>query len=318
MPEMTVGDDMSSENLDALIPVTAVVDAPTSTLELSRIPSARRAKDRLFGIMCLAALGVAALMLIILLAKVASEGAGRLSLDFLTSKGSRNAAKAGVFPALIGSLWIVALSGFIAVPIGVAAAIYLEEFQRRKTKLTSFIQLNIANLAGVPSIVYGLLGLGLFVYVAQLGRSVISGALTMSLLILPTIILIAQEALKAVPSSYRDGSLALGATRWQTIRRQVLPAAMPSIYTGIILSLSRAIGETAPLITVGAATYMSFAPKSPTDKFTVLPIQIFDWANRPGEDFQRNAAAAILVLMVVLLGMNSIAIFLRSRARAKR
>jgi phosphate transport system permease protein len=317
MPEVSEEPTMSNSG-DSLGFAGAVIEAPSSTLELSRIPSSRRIKDKMFTWLCLGALGVAAMMLLILLAKVASEGAGRLSLDFLTSKGSRNAAKAGVYPALIGSLWIVTLSGLIAVPVGVSAAIYLEEFQRRKTKLTNFIQLNIANLAGVPSIVYGLLGLGLFVFVAKLGRSVLSGSLTMSLLILPTIILVAQEALRAVPSSYRDGSLALGATRWQTIRRQVLPAAMPSIYTGIILSLSRAIGETAPLITVGAATYMSFAPSSPSDKFTVLPIQIFDWANRPGADFQRNAAAAILVLMVVLLGMNSVAIFLRSRARAKR
>jgi phosphate transport system permease protein len=296
----------------------AVIDAPTSVLELSRIPSSRRMKDRLFGFVCLGALSVAVLTLLLLIAKVGSEGAGRISWDFLTAKSSSRAAKASVTFALIGSLWIVLLSALIAVPVGVSAAIYLEEFQRRKTKLTSFIQLNISNLAGVPSIIYGLLGLGLFVYVAQLGRSIISGALTMALLILPTIILVAQEALKAVPSSFRDGSLALGATRWQTIRRQVLPAAMPSIYTGIILSLSRAIGETAPLITVGAATYMSFAPKSPMDKFTVLPIQIFDWANRTGDDFKQNAAAAILVLMVVLLGLNSIAIILRSRARTLR
>lgn len=273
--------------------------------------------DRLFKYACLSALIIATGMLVVLLIKVAASGAGRLSWQFLTSNGSRMAHKAGVYPALIGSLWIVALAGLVAVPVGVAAAVYLEEFQRRKTKLTNFIQLNIANLAGVPSIVYGLLGLGLFVYVANMGRSILSGALTMALLILPTIILVSQEALRAVPSSYRDGSLALGATRWQTIRKQVLPAALPSIYTGIILSLSRAIGETAPLITVGAATYMSYAPSTPTDKFTVLPIQIFDWVGRPQKGFQENAAAAILVLLVVLLSLNSFAIILRSKAQAK-
>lgn len=273
--------------------------------------------DRLFKYACMCALILATGMLIVLLAKVAVNGAGRLSWQFLTSNGSRLASKAGVYPALIGSLWIVAIAGIVAVPIGVAAAVYLEEFQRRKTKITNFIQLNIANLAGVPSIVYGLLGLGLFVYVAGMGRSIIAGALTMALLILPTIILVSQEALKAVPSSFRDGSMALGATRWQTIRKQVLPAALPSIYTGIILSLSRAIGETAPLITVGAATYLSHAPRDPSDKFTVLPIQIFSWVGRPQQGFQDNAAAAILVLLVVLLSLNSFAIILRSKAQAR-
>ncbi|HLO99822.1 MAG TPA: phosphate ABC transporter permease PstA [Fimbriimonas sp.] len=289
----------------------------SSQIELKNIPASRRNMDRLFKYACMFALIVATGMLVVLLVKVAINGAGRLSWQFLTSNGSRMASRAGVYPALIGSLWIVTIAGLVAVPIGVAAAIYLEEFQRRKTKLTHFIQLNIANLAGVPSIVYGLLGLGIFVYVAGMGRSILAGSLTMALLILPTIILVSQEALKAVPSSFRDGSMALGATRWQTIRKQVLPAALPSIYTGIILSLSRAIGETAPLITVGAATYMSYAPSSPSEKFTVLPIQIFSWVGRPQQGFQDNAAAAILVLLVVLLSLNSFAIILRSKAQAR-
>jgi phosphate transport system permease protein len=296
----------------------AAITAPESQLNLSSIPTARRQKDKLFGLFCLGAIIFAGLVLLLLLYRVSYNGISRISLDFLTSDGSSRAKKAGVYPALIGSLWIVSIAGLVAVPVGVCAAIYLEEFQKRKTKLTSFIELNIANLAGVPSIVYGLLGLGLFVYVADLGRSVISGGLTMALLILPTIILVSQESLRAVPNSFRDGSLALGATRWQTIKRQVLPNALPSIYTGIILSLSRAIGETAPLITVGAATFMTFAPEKLSDKFSVLPIQIFDWASRPGQDFQQNASAAILVLLVTLLTLNSVAIILRTRARTKR
>jgi phosphate transport system permease protein len=287
-------------------------------LEIRSIPAARRRRDQLFKWLCLSSIIFAALILVLIFGRVVVDGIDSISWQFLTKNSSVNARKAGIFTALTGSLWIVVLTAIIAVPIGIAAAIYLEEFQRRKNWITNFIQLNIANLSGVPSIVYGLLGVGLFVTFANLGRSIISGALTMSLLVLPTIILVTQEALRAVPNSYRDGSLALGATRWQTIRTQVLPAAVSSIYTGIILSLSRAIGETAPLITIGAAVYLTYSPKSINDNFTVLPIQIYDWVQDPKVSFQRHGAGAILVLMVVLLLLNSVAIFLRSRANIKK
>ncbi len=210
------------------------------------------------------------------------------------------------------------LTGIFAVPTGVAAAVYLEEFNTRKNRLTDFIQLNIANLAGVPSIVYGMLGLAVFVRWMALRESVISGALTMSLLILPMVIIITQEALRAVPKGYRDGSLALGSTYWQAIRYQVLPSAAPGIFTGIILSVSRAVGETAPLIVVGAAAYVSGPPRGVRDRYTVLPIKIFDWAGEAKHGFNQAAATAILVLMIALLMLNSIAIVLRSRARARQ
>ncbi len=211
----------------------------------------------------------------------------------------------------------MAITFVIAVPLGIAAAIYLEEFNTRKSKLTEFIQLNIANLAGVPSIVYGMLGLAVFVRWLALRESVISGALTMSLLILPMVIIVTQEALRAVPKGYRDGSLALGSTYWQAIRYQVLPPALPGILTGVILSVSRAVGETAPLIVVGAAAYVSSAPKSIDDRYTVLPIKIFDWAEESKHAFNEDAATAILVLMMALLVLNSVAIVLRSFARKR-
>lgn len=280
------------------------------------ISRARKLKNRLFSIFCVASLVAAGLILVYLLGSIVIDGAPRLNSDFLTSFPSGRAGRAGIKAALFGTLWVVALSALIAIPIGVAAAIYLEELVVRKNRWTELLQINISNLAGVPSIVYGLLGLALFVRWLALDRSILSGALTLALLILPMIILVSQEALKAVPRSYRDGSLALGATRWQTIRRQVLPSAAPGILTGIILSVSRAIGETAPLITIGAATAW-FIPSKLSDSFTVLPIQIFDWSSRPQRGFHENAAAAILVLLIVLLCLNSIAIFLRARAQKK-
>lgn len=266
--------------------------------------------------MCLAAILLALLLLVTMLWSIVRDGAPRLSWDFFRNFSSRFPDQAGIKAALIGSIYVIALTALIAVPVGVAAAVYLEECTPRKNRLTEFIQVNIANLAGVPSIVYGLLGLALFVRTFELGRSVIAGALTMALLILPVVILVSQEALRAVPRSYRDASLALGATRWQTIQRQVLPAAKGGILTGIILSISRAIGETAPLITIGAVTYINFVPTSPMDKFTVLPLQVFDWSSRPQKGFHENAAAAILVLIAVLLVLNSIAIVLRARSKA--
>ena len=255
---------------------------------------------------------IGVLLLAALLYGILRDGLGRLSLDFLRNPPSRFAGRAGIMPALYGSLWVVTLTGLVSVPVGVAAAIYLEEYAP-KNRLTAFIQTNIANLAGVPSIVYGLLGLAVFVRFLGLQRSITAGALTLALLVLPTVIIATQEALRAVPRSLREASFGLGATQWQTIRFQVLRSAMGGILTGVILSLSRAIGETAPLITIGAASYIAFAPRNLSDNFTVLPVQIFNWAARPQEEFRATAAAAIIVLLAVLLTLNSIALVLRNR-----
>jgi phosphate transport system permease protein len=277
------------------------------------IARSRKTKDKLFAFACLFATLVAVILLVVLLASVAKDGIGRLRPDFFTNFTSRRPEDAGIKAALWGTVWIVGLTGLIAVPLGIAAAIYLEEWTLRKNRFTEFIQVNISNLAGVPSIVYGLLGLALFVRWMALERSIIAGALTMSLLILPMIIIVAQESLRAVPSSYRDASYALGATQWQTIRSQVLPAALPGILTGVILSLSRAMGETAPLITIGAAIYIDEVPTSLSDGFAILPLQIFDWSSAPQKGFHDAAAAAIIVLLGVLLVLNSFAILLRNK-----
>jgi len=216
----------------------------------------------------------------------------------------------------MGSIWLMVSVFIIAVPLGIAAAIYLEEYNR-KTRLSRFIEINIANLAGVPSIVYGILGLAVFVRFFHLGRSVLAGALTMSLLILPVIIIAAREAIRAVPKNIRLGAYALGATRWQTVVHHVLPAALPGILTGVILAMSRALGETAPLIMIGALTYVAFVPVGPMDAFTALPIQIFNWASRPQTNFHEVAAAGIIVLLVFLLALNATAVWLRHRASKK-
>jgi phosphate transport system permease protein len=254
--------------------------------------------------------------LVALVADVLMDGAARLSWQFLSSYPSRRAASAGVLPALAGSLYVIGLTIAMAVPVGLAAAVYLEEYGGRN-RISRLIEINIANLAGVPSIIYGLLGLGLFVRTLGFGRSVLAGAATLALLVLPTIILATREALRAVPASMREASYALGATKWQTIRNVVLPVAVPGILTGIILAVSRAIGETAPLITIGALTYVPFAPDSVWSAFTVLPIQIFNWVSRPQAEFAQNAAAAIVVLLVLLLTLNAAAIWLRDRYRGQ-
>ncbi len=277
--------------------------------------STRRIKSGAFAVLATLATLSGAVLLVVLLWSVFSQGAGRLSWDFLKSFPSRYPERSGIFSALMGSIWVIVITGLITVPVGVAAAIYLEEFTRTKTRFIEFVQLNISNLAGVPSIVYGLLGLAVFVRWMDLGRSILAGSLTMALLILPTVIIVSQEALRAVPRSIREASLALGATEWQTIYRQVLPSASSGIMTGIILSLSRAMGETAPLIVVGAVAYVARVPKGLGDTFTVLPIQIYNWISEAKEGFHVAAAAAIIVLLAVLLAMNSIAIWLRSRAR---
>ena len=277
---------------------------------------ARRWAGRGFALLCLACTLAGVAMLAVLLIGILREGAGRLSLDFLNSFPSRFPGQAGIKSALYGTLWLMAFTALFSVPVGIGAALYLEEYAPRNW-LTRVIQTNIANLAGVPSIVYGILGLALFVRALALQRSVLAGALTMALLVLPVIIIAAQEALRAVPPSVREASYALGATRWQTVRSQVLPVALPGIMTGIILALSRAIGETAPLIMISGLTYVAFVPRGPLDDFTVLPIQIFNWASRPQSGFHQNAAAAIIVLLAVLLTMNGLAILLRNRFQAR-
>ncbi len=255
-------------------------------------------------------------VLALLLFDIARRGIGVLSWSFFTRYPSRFPEQAGIRSALLGTLWVMGLTALFTVPLGVAAAIYLEEYAPRN-RLTRLIELNINNLAGVPSIIYGLLGLELFVRSLRLERSILAGALTLSLLILPILITASREALRAVPMSLREAAFALGATRWQVIRHQVLPVAFPGILTGMILALSRAIGETAPLITIGALTFIAFDPRSPLDPFTVLPIQIFNWISRPQAGFHARAAGAILVLLAVLLSMNSLAIYLRNRLQRR-
>ncbi len=276
----------------------------------------RKHADLIFQLVSLSALVVALIALATLVFDIVSDGASRLSFQFLTNIASRNADQAGVYHALMGSIWVIVLTASLALPIGVAAAIYLEEYGTR-SRSARFIELNISNLAAVPSIIYGLLGLGLFVRLMGMGQSVMAGAATLALLALPVVIMSTREALRTVPNSIREGSYALGATKWQTIWNQVLPMAMPGVLTGLILALSRAIGETAPLITIGALTYVPFAPDGIWSKFTVLPIQVFNWVSRPQPEFKANAAAAILVLMVLLLSMNAIAIVVRDRQQRR-
>ena len=272
----------------------------------------RHIGDRLLGLFGLLAMLLGLVALGALLYDVGRDGLGRLSWEFITSYPSRFAERAGILPALVGSVFVIGITALIAVPLGVAAALHLEEYEKRG-RLSRIIEINISNLAGVPSIIYGLLGLGLFVRILGMGRSVLAGACTLALLVLPVIIISTREALRAVPQSLREGSYALGATRWQTIWHQVLPAAFPGILTGLILALSRAIGETAPLITIGALTYVPFLPSDLYSPFTVLPIQIFNWVSRPQAAFAENAAAGIVVLLLLLLAMNAVAIVLRDR-----
>lgn len=320
-------------------------------------------ESRLFAAICWVATWSSVVVLAVLLISVAQKSWGWLDWQFLSSFDSRKPHEAGIFAGLIGTTWLILLTGLMSIPIGVGAAVYLEEYAADNW-LTRLIRVNLANLAGVPSIVYGILGLTVFVRMFGLfgqngaftrwtgwhlqgffysdvyddylipipfGRVVVSGAMTLSLLILPVIIIASQEALRAVPPSLRHASLALGATRWQTVRHQVLPAAAPGIMTGIILAISRAIGETAPLVMLGAMTFVYFAPgdvdsfaflvenpegliKAPFDTFTALPIQIFNWVRQSKPEFQNVAAAGIVVLLVILLTLNGLAIFIRNRA----
>ncbi len=277
----------------------------------------RRLMDLGFQVVALVVLVLTLAALGALVYSILHDGLGRLSWDFVNSYTSRRASSAGIKPALVGSLFIILLTGTLALPVGVAAAIYLEEYGTR-SRMARLIELNIANLAAVPSIIYGLLGLGVFVRMLGFGGSILAGASTLALLVLPVVILSTREALRTVPMSLREGSYALGATKWQTIWYQVLPVALPGILTGLILALSRAIGETAPLITIGALTYVPFLPDSVWSPFTVLPIQIFNWVSRPQVEFAQNAAAAIIVLLMLLLTMNATAIWLRDRFQKRR
>jgi phosphate transport system permease protein len=254
------------------------------------------------------------LLLLVLIGKALADGWPRLNWGFLTSYPSRRPEIAGLLPALVGSIYLMGLTALIAIPLGIGAALYLEEYAPRG-RVTSLIEINIANLAGVPSIIYGLLGLELFVRALGLERSLLAGAATLALLLLPMVIMASREALRTIPQSFREACYALGAERWQTIRQVVLPLSLPGMLTGIILALARAIGETAPLITIGALTYVAFLPDSLRSPFTALPIQIFNWISRPQPAFHVNAAAGIIVLLAIMLILNGLAIWLRDRMR---
>ncbi|WP_321377472.1 phosphate ABC transporter permease PstA [Trichococcus shcherbakoviae] len=251
-------------------------------------------------------------VLAILVMRIVSQGASYLDWDFLSNYASRKAEDAGIKAAIYGTVWIMAIVAPVSLILGVGTAIYLEEYAP-DNKFTHFIELNISNLSGVPSIVFGLLGLTVFVRLLEMGRSVLAGGLTMSLMILPVIVVSSQEAIRAIPKEQYEASYAMGATKWQTIRTVVLPAAVPGILTGSILALSRAVGETAPLLMIGAMTFIAYVPESILSGFTAMPIQIFNWAARPQEEFQAVAAAGSIVLMLMLVIMNSLAIYIRNK-----
>ena len=299
-------------------------------MEAFKDNTARRKKmDALFAVIGLLATFIGMITLAALILDLAIDGFGRLSHDFFTSFPSRFASRAGILTAWVGTTLVMLVTAFTAVPMGVAAGIYLEEYAG-KSWLTAIIEINIANLAGVPSIVYGLMALGLFVYQLRLGQSILTAGLTLALLILPIVIVATRESIRAVPGSIREAAYALGATKWQTVKDHVIPYSTGGILTGVIIALSRAIGETAPLITIGALTFIAFLPGSPftsefpfislewlMSPFTVMPIQMFNWISRPQQEFHLNAAAAGLVLMVMTLAMNALAIYLRYRFRKR-
>ncbi len=291
------------------------MSADATSLSAGNLPQRRRV-GRVARWLFVAATVVGVLVLAVLIVDVMRKGLGTLTWTFITSFASSNPAKAGVQAAVWGTLYLLVVTGLISFPIGVGAAIYLEEYAA-DNRLNRLLETNIANLAGVPSIVYGLLGLAVFVRFFGMGRSVLAGGLTLGLLVMPMIIIAAREALRAVPPSIRHGALALGATRWQAIRTQVLPMALPGIMTGTILALSRAIGETAPILLIGGVTFITYNPEGLFSKFTSLPIQIFNWISRPQEGFHALAASAILALLAILLSMNALAIWLRNRYEVK-
>nr|WP_167747038.1 phosphate ABC transporter permease PstA [Cohnella luojiensis] len=272
----------------------------------------RRRMDTTLKLLFLAATSIGILALMVLIIDIVMDGLGHFTPDLFTNYPSRRPSSAGMKSAIVGSIYMLLIILPVSFVFGVGAAIYLEEYAK-KNRLTRIFQLNISTLAGVPSIVYGILGLTLFVRWFMLERSLISGAFTMTLLVLPIIIVAAQEALKAVPKARRDASFALGATKWQTVSRSVLPSALPGILTGVILAMSRAIGETAPLVMIGALTYVAFLPEKLTDQFTVIPIQIYNWISRPQTEFHELAAAGIMVLLIMLIIMNITAVLLRNK-----
>jgi phosphate transport system permease protein len=282
---------------------------------MNRVKKNRMA-DKLFkywGVFCTL---IGLVLLTIFIGDILIDGIKRIDWSFITSLPSRKPENAGIYTALMGSVWILILTTIISFPVGVAAGIYLEEYSK-KNWFSGLLEVNISNLAGVPSIIYGLLGLEVFVRIMNLGASVLAGALTLSLLILPIIIVATRESIKAVPNSIKDASYALGASKWQTIWYQILPASGGGILTGVILALSRAVGETAPLIVVGALAYIPFAPQNPLDEFSVLPIQIFNWISRPQHGFIENAAAAIIILLLITFIMNGIAVYFRNKWQKK-
>jgi len=300
-------------------------------LDVQQMIARSRRKDAAFNILGWVCAAVVLSVLALLLLKLASEGLERISWQFLSSFPSRHPEKAGILSALVGSVLIMLVTSVTAVPLGVAAGVYLEEYAR-KSKLTTIIEINITNLAGVPSIVYGLMALELFVYVFHLGQSILAAGLTLACLILPIVIVATREALRAIPRHIKEAAYALGATRLEVVRHHLLPYSAGGIGTGVIIGISRAIGETAPLVTIGALTYIAFLPAAPVvfqpelrlqpfdwvmSPFTVMPIQMFSWVSQPGEDFLVNAAATGLVLMVVTLSLNAVAILVRHRVRRR-
>ena len=270
-------------------------------------------RDRIFFIGFLLAILIGVAGLAALLIDVLIDGLGFLNWKFLTNYASRKPLESGILAPMAGTVWVVGLTAIFTIPVGMGTAIYLEEFAG-KNRLTRLIELNISNLAGVPSVIYGLLGLAVFVQFLFSGsRNLTAGALTMTLLILPIVIIASQEAIKAVPSSYRDAAYAMGATRWQVVKTVVMPQAVPGMMSGIILALSRAVGESAPILIISSLVWVTFVPTSPDSKFTVLPLQIFTWVSQPQEDFRSIAAAGIIVLLLILLGMNAVAIWIRNK-----
>ncbi|HET7669033.1 MAG TPA: phosphate ABC transporter permease PstA [Burkholderiales bacterium] len=297
--------------------------------ELRTLIAARKRWDTIFAVVGALALMIGVLTFLTLFVEMAITGVPRLDLDFFTHFPSRRPAQAGILSAWVGSTLVMLTTAFFAVPLGVAAGIYLEEYAR-KNWVTDLIEINITNLAGVPSIVYGLLALGLFVYQFGFGQSILSAGLTLALLILPVVIVATREAIRAIPQAIREGSYAVGATQWQTVRYHILPYSSAGILTGVIIGMARAIGETAPIITIGALTFIAFLPPAPikaeppfvsfewlTSPFTVMPIQMFNWTSRPEAAFHVNAAAAGFVLVMMTLAMNGLAIWLRYRLRRK-
>jgi phosphate transport system permease protein len=299
----------------------------TDLADLRRLITRAKRWDVIFMVLGVLCLMIGILTLATLFVDMVIDGAGRLSGDFFTSFPSRRASGAGILSAWVGSTLVMLVTALVAVPLGVGAGIYLEEYARRNW-FTDIIEINVSNLAGVPSIVYGLLALGLFVYQFGLGQSILTAGLTLALLILPIVIVATREAIRAIPIAIREGSYAMGATKWQTTAHHIIPYSMSGILTGVIIGLARAIGETAPIITIGALTFIAFLPPAPVkaeppfvsfewlmSPFTVMPIQMFNWTSRPEEAFQQNAAAAGLVLVVMTLAMNGLAIFIRYRLR---